>query len=138
MLLISTSLTLNTVLAFFMGFLHIGIYNGGYVNVCEYVHSPWKNHVCTILLVFDMLVTIMIGVYFHYISRYWLWYCLIGLIFNVISLVGIYIIPESPEYLYCFYRFEDCKEILHHIADWNGNSFKALCFRRIDHCDNQS
>jgi MFS family permease len=63
-LLVSKSLTLNTCLSFIMGFLHIGIYNGGYVNVCEYVNTPWKNNVCTVLMAFDMLSTILIGVYF--------------------------------------------------------------------------
>jgi hypothetical protein len=63
-LLVSRSLTLNTCLSFIMGFLRIGIYNGGYVNVCEYVNTPWKNNVCTVLLAFDMLSTMLIGVYF--------------------------------------------------------------------------
>lgn len=102
-----------------MGFLHIGIYNGGYVNVCEYVHAPWKNHVCTVLLACDMLTTIMIGVYYHSITRYWLWFALIGLFFNVCAIVGLYYLPESPEYLYSFYRFDACREVLTKIALWN-------------------
>ena len=118
-LLFSTNLSFTIVLSFFMGFLHIGIYNGGYVNVCEYVDKPWKNHVCTILLVFDMLTTIMIGIYFHYVSQFWLWFALIGLVFNIVSVIGIYFIPESPEYLYCFYRFPECRAVLKVIADWN-------------------
>jgi len=36
-IILSTSLTFTSVLAFFMGILHVGIYNGGYINVCEYV-----------------------------------------------------------------------------------------------------
>jgi len=115
----SRSLHLNFAISFIMGFLHIGIYNGGYVNVCEYVDKPWKNHVCTVLLCFDMLSTILIGVYFHYISRYWLWYALIGLVFNLISFVGIFLIPESPEYLYCFYMFPECRAVIEKIATWN-------------------
>jgi hypothetical protein len=119
-IIFSRSLDFTIFLGFLMGFLHIGIYNGGYVNVCEYVHNPWKNHVCTILLVFDMLTTILIGVYFHYVSRYWLWFCLVGVAFNAISLVGIFLIPESPEYLYCFYKFGECREIVLKIAEWNS------------------
>jgi hypothetical protein len=56
-----------------MGFLHIGIYNGCYINVCEYVDIRWKNKVCTLLLVFDMLTCIIIGIYWRFISKYWLW-----------------------------------------------------------------
>jgi MFS family permease len=101
----SKNLNLTTALSFIMGFLHIGLYNGGYINVCEYVHLPWKNNVCTILLVFDMLTTIMIGVYFHSISRYWAYFPMIGLAFNLIAIFGIFMIPESPEYLYSNYKF---------------------------------
>lgn len=28
-------------------------------------------------------------------------------------------IPESPEYLYSYYKFPECKKILHQIAEWN-------------------
>ena len=118
-LLFSTNLDLTIFLSFFMGFLHIGIYNGGYINVCEYVDKPWKNHVCTILLVLDMLSAIMVGVYFHYVSRNWVWFGMIGVLFNFVSLIGIYFIPESPEYLYYFYRFEECRAALSVIAHWN-------------------
>ena len=96
---------LTAVLAFLVGVMNVGIYNGGYVNVCEYVHSPWKNHVCTLLLFFDNFTTILICLYFKYVSRYWLWFQLIGIFLNIVALVGIFWIPESPEYLYSFYRF---------------------------------
>jgi hypothetical protein len=105
-------LNLTTALSFLMGFLHIGLYNGGYINVCEYVHLPWKNNVCTVLLVFDMLTTIMIGVYFHSISRNWVYFPLVGLAFNFIAIFGIYMIPESPEYLYSYYKFPECKKVI--------------------------
>lgn len=104
----SKSLYLTIALAFAIGVLNVGIYNGGYVNVCEYVHTPWKNHVCTLLLFFDNFTTILICLYFKYVSRYWLWFQLAGVALNVIALIGIFMIPESPEYLYSFYRFREC------------------------------
>lgn len=109
-----------------MGYLRIGLYNGGYINVCEYVHLPWKNHVCTILLVFDMLTSILAGVYFHYISRNYIYFSLIGVVFNAIAIIGIFMIPESPEYLYSYYKFKECKEVIKQIAGWNkaANSSK--------------
>lgn len=35
-LILSRSLLFTIILAFIVGFLNVGIYNGGYVNVCEY------------------------------------------------------------------------------------------------------
>jgi len=116
----STNFTLTCVLAFFMGYFRIGLYNGGYINVCEYVHGNWKNHVCTILLVFDMLTSMLMGLYFHYITRYWLYFYLIGVVFNAIAICGIVMVPESPEYLYSYYKFDECREILRQIAQWNA------------------
>jgi hypothetical protein len=28
-------------------------------------------------------------------------------------------VPESPEYLYSYYKFDECREILRKIALWN-------------------
>ena len=102
-IVLSHSLTLTTTLGFFMGFLHIGIYNGCYINVCEYVDIRWKNKVCTLLLVFDMLTCIIIGFYWRFISKYWLWLQIFALAVNFIAVIGLFTLPETPEYLYCFY-----------------------------------
>lgn len=41
---------------------------------------------------------------------------------NLIAIFGLYILPESPEYLYCFYRFQECREIIFKIAKWNSGN----------------
>ena len=38
---------------------------------------------------------------------------------NGISIIGLYIIFESPEYLYNSYRFSECREVILRIAKWN-------------------
>jgi multisubunit Na+/H+ antiporter MnhG subunit len=88
--ILSTSFTFTVILSFIMGYLRISLYNGGYINVCEYTHGNWKNHVCTILLVFDMLTSIFMGVYYHYISDYWLYFALIGVLFNTLAIIGLF------------------------------------------------
>jgi MFS family permease len=61
--ILSRNLDFTICLAFLMGVLRIGIYNGAYINICEYVQTKWKNHVCTALLAFDMLSVILVGFY---------------------------------------------------------------------------
>lgn len=95
-----------------MGFLHVGIFNGCYINICEYTHTKWKNHVCTVLLCADMFTLIIIGLYWRYITKYWLWLQIFAVCLNALSLFGLFLAPESPEYLYCFYRFNDCKDVI--------------------------
>ena len=116
---LSRSLLLTTVLGFFLGITHIGIYNGAYINICEYFHLKWKNHVCTVLLVFDMLSVIIIGFYWRYISKNWVWLQVFAVSLNGISIAGLFLFPESPEYLYSFYRFSELRAVLKKLASWN-------------------
>jgi len=122
-LVCSRSLLLSVVLSLLMGIVNAGIYNGGYINVCEYVHSPFKIHVCTLLLVMDNFTVVLVCLYFKYVSRYWLWFQILGILMNAVALVGILMIPESPEYLYSFYRFDECRAVLQRIAQWNNRAF---------------
>jgi MFS family permease len=116
----STSFELTTAIGFIMGILHMGIYNGCYINICEYVHLRWKNKACSLLLVFDMLTCIIIAVYWRFISKNWLWLQIFACASNALGLIGLFFIPESPEYLYCFYRFNECREVIFSIALWNS------------------
>ena len=104
-IIFSKNLTLTTTLGFFLGILHVGIQNGAYINVCEYFHTKWKNKVCTVLLVCDMLTVIFSGFYFEFISNDIKWLLLFGAAMNGTSIIGLFLLPESPEYLYSFYRF---------------------------------
>ena len=73
----------------------------------------------TVLLFFDNFTVIFICLYFKYISRYWLWFQLFGVGLNALALIGVLFIPESPEYLYSFYRFEECRNVIRQIGRWN-------------------
>jgi MFS family permease len=117
----SRSYTLTTAFGFMMGILHMGIYNGCYINVCEYVHLRWKNKVCSLLLVCDMATCIIIGAYWRYISKNWLWLHIFACSCNAIGIVGLFFLPESPEYLYSFYRFHECRDVMFRIALWNSS-----------------
>ena len=42
-----------------------------------------------------------------------------GVAINAIAVLGIYFIPESPEYLYCFYKFKECSDSVIYISKFN-------------------
>jgi MFS family permease len=119
-IIFTTNFDLMCAFGVMLGILHMGIYNGCYINVCEYVHLKWKNKVCSLLLVCDMLTCIIIGAYWRYISKYWLWLHIFAICCNAIGMIGLFFLPESPEYLYCFYRFNECRDVLFRIALWNS------------------
>ena len=118
-LLYSRSLDLNIGLSFFLGVCYVGRYNGGYLNISEYVHNKWKNLICTFLLVWDSLVTIILAFYFRNVSKNWIELQIFGVAINAIAIIGAYFTPESPEYLYCFYKFNECRDAIVWIAEFN-------------------
>lgn len=109
MMLISRNIKLNTGLSFFLGVCCVGRYNGCYINISEYVHTRYKNAVSTMLLVFDSLTNILVALYCKSISKNWLYLQIFGCVLSGISVIGCTLVPETPEYLYSFFRFSQCK-----------------------------
>ena len=58
-------------------------------------------------------------IYFWKISKQWFWYCLIGYIWNVISVVLLVWMPESPRYLVSVGKLNEAKKAFATIAWWN-------------------
>lgn len=115
-------------ISFFFGVAYIGKYNGSYINISEYVHFKYSEIVLMWLLVFESLATIIGDIYFKYISNHWIWLHVFATSIGALAIFGVYFIPESPEYLYNFYKFKECKKALNYIAKFNGrelpNDFK--------------
>jgi MFS family permease len=103
--LVTTSINVYITIFFFMGICYVGRYNGAYINISEYVHDKWKNPVSTWLLVWDSMASIIIAFYCKSISKYWLWLQIFGASLNFLAVIGTFFTPESPEYLYGFYKF---------------------------------
>ena len=53
-------------------------------------------------------------------SKNWLWLYVGVCIATVISMVGIYIMPESPKFLYTKKRYEEARNAISWIAKING------------------
>lgn len=69
--------------------------------------------------------------YFWKISTHWFYFVVIGLGFNIISVVGLFFLPESPRYLVTVKKFDEAKVAFEVMAkfnrknlDWNEDMFK--------------
>jgi hypothetical protein len=71
------------------------------------------------MLVFDMLTVIATGIYWKWISKNSAGLLVFGICCNALGLFGLFFLPETPEYLYSFYRFTECREVIFKIAKWN-------------------
>jgi hypothetical protein len=49
-----------------------------------------------------------------------------GCLCNAVSFVALFFVPESPEYLYSFYRFRECREVITQMSKWNRSSLEQL------------
>ena len=72
-LIFSRNLDLNIALSFFMGICCVGRYNGCYIVISEFVHLKYKDAVSTLLLMFECIVTMLIALYFKFISKDWVY-----------------------------------------------------------------
>ena len=102
-----------------MGICCVGRYNGCYIVISEFVHTKYKNGVSTLLLMFECIVSMVLALYFKFISKNWIYILSFGASLNLIFLIGCYFIPESPEYLYSYYKFRETKRTFEFIAKFN-------------------
>lgn len=109
-----------------MGICCVGRYNGCYINIAEYVHTKYKNAVWTLLLMFECIVSMIIALYFKFMSKNWIYLQIFGFTVNAICILGCLAIPESPEYLYSFYKFRRTKKSIHYISKFNGKKMNRL------------
>ena len=58
-------------------------------------------------------------IYFWKISKHWFWYCLVGYVWQVISVVLLFFMPESPRWLVSVGRLSEAKVAFETIAKWN-------------------
>ncbi len=121
MILGSHHYALTAVLLFLMGICTAGRYNGSWIVVTEFVHSNHKTKVALLLLTLDQLIVVITALYFKYEHFHWRYLQLAGILFTLVSFIGCLMIPESPEYLYSFYRFNDCTKVFKRIGVFNQN-----------------
>ena len=103
--LISRSLTLNIAMMVLFGFFSLGRASVGYIYMQEMMPTAQQTIVGTTLQVLNGMIQIFGCIYFYFISKYWLWFEIFGWCLNLIVVLCLYFIPESPKYLLSKTRF---------------------------------
>ena len=92
---------------FALGVCYVGRYFGPIINIAEYSDERWRTFVSTYILVADQTCIILVDLYFKYVPRGNHSSLEIGgIILNLLVLIGLYWVPESPEYLYGMFEFD--------------------------------
>lgn len=70
------------------------------------------------LLCADSIINMIVAVYYD-LSIHWLYLQIFGVVLSLIGAIGVFYIPETPEYLYSYFKFPECKFIMSWIAKEN-------------------
>jgi MFS family permease len=92
----------------------------GFLYLMELVPKKDKRFTGTLNVAFDSFIYTMTAFFFWFMCKdtfYLLFMCAIG---NFFVAIGIFFIPESPEYLYEKKEFQKTKLVLIYIAKFNG------------------
>ncbi|TNV80292.1 hypothetical protein FGO68_gene6246 [Halteria grandinella] len=118
-MLVSQSLDLTLAMMLLFGFFSLGRASIGYIYMQELTPTKQQTVVGTLVQVGTGLVQILAAVYFAFISKQWQYYQFLGWTLNLLVVISLYWIPESPKYLQSKRRFEECRESLQWIARVN-------------------
>lgn len=96
----------------------------GYVYLMEVLPKKAQTHVTSGWNVQEAMIYVVGTIYFWKISKHWFWYCLIGYIWQAISVIFLIWMPESPRYLISVGKLDEAKKVFQTIAWWNKKSLE--------------
>ena len=126
-------------------FLLLGLGFGGSISVNslyaqEFVAKKHRAIILTWAATIEGLTVTFLCLYFLYLTKYWQgWYIGVAIL-QVLVIIGMFWLPESPEFYFSKGQFEESKKILLWIAKINGCKIdeSAICFDKVDKQDSDS
>ena len=90
-------------------------------------------YVAGIYSCWDSCLTILIAtLYFRFVSSQWIWEALFGYILQIICVLLVWLLPESPKFLVELNRLDEAEIAMRRIAWFGGTDFDPLEFEDID------
>ena len=87
--------------------------------IIEYSEAKYKTMLGTFLLVMDAFTNILLILFFKYVGNANIM-DYIGMGINILGVIAIWWLPETPEFLYNTYQFKEARAVLARIAQING------------------
>ena len=103
-----------------LGFAFPGKAIVGLNYVLEFTPIAYHTKFVTAKMVCECLILYLMSKGFENVSRHWLWIHLFGLGGTLLSfIIAVFIIPESPKFLYLKKRYDESRKILQYVARFN-------------------
>ena len=119
-LMLTHSLAVMIVLVFLFGMLSSVRLNVGYIYLMEVLPKKAQTNVTSCWSVQEAAIYVVATIYFWKISKQWFWYCFIGYVWQLTSLVCLFWMPESQRYLIKRGRTDEARKAFMQIARTNG------------------
>ena len=104
---------------FAFGFMSPLRINVGYVYLMELMPAKVQTTVTSLWSAMETTIYIIATIYYWKISKQWIWFSLIGFVWNIISAALTFWVPESPRFLLSIGKTDEAKVSLEKIASWN-------------------
>ena len=110
-LMLTHELIVMLIIQFGTGMMSSIRVNIGYVYLMELMPKKMQTPVTSGRNVLEALIFVFATLYFWQINKHWIYFVLIGYIWNIISVVGMYWMPESPRYLLNVGKYEEAAKV---------------------------
>ena len=107
----------------------------------EFMPSSKHAFVGSIYFVFEGMTSLIGVIYFTWISKHWIWFALVGFVFQCLAVLCSFVVPESPKWLFKKQQYARTALVFQKIARYNGmqESLDALNAEIIEQeCDENS
>ena len=105
---------------FLFGPASVGRCSSSFLYLMELLPKAQQVLVGTILQVSNSLVAVIGCLYFWKMSKDWIWLEIAACVSGVVSMVGCYMLPESPKFLITKKRYEEARGAISWIHKFNG------------------
>ena len=99
----------------------------GFVYLCELCPSRLVPLIGSLFSVYDGSTYTFAVIYYWVISDNWLYYTLIGYALQIVGLVLVFSLPESPHYLIQLDKYQELEVQMKKTAKWNKQSLELDC-----------
>ena len=96
----------------------------GYVYIMELLPKKAQTPITSFWNIQEVSIYMLAVIYYWQFNASWFWFVLIGVVFQVISIIMLLFMPESPRYLVTAGRYEEARKAFETIAKYNRKPLK--------------
>ena len=109
----------TTFLIVLFGFVGVGRSAIGYLYLLELIPSEWKNLTSSLTHATNSFTFVFSALYFWKWSKDWQGFFIFALVSNIITVIAVSIIPESPKFTFANKQYQRTRTILNQMAKYN-------------------